>query len=334
MQNTIFLPTPLAFIPEFIQKNHELSMAERMTYAVIASVSGRNNFCWHSQKELSDRVGCSLSTLKRCIRRLTELGLLVTKANVHGHTLCYFPLAPSSSKAAQSEPTLAHGELQIIKDNIKQRNISPLPPHRPEKRQLCAAVPSFPPEQRHLRTSPTACRGGGDSSLLKNFEKLWAAYPKKEAIGLAKHIFFKMKGALPSIDCLLDCISFKMNTSWADKETRYIPALENFLKGERWLDDDYVVYKSTPKKSTTKVTVSVETPIPEIKETPEEKQALALFLSSVPRDLFPAEKAIISAFWRQQHRKGITLTAQDGAKLGHGALYTELPKLIAMRGAA
>lgn len=323
--NTSFSSTiPWCVVPAFISLNAHLNAAEKMTYVVISSSSGAKGYCWPSQKVLSQLVGCSLSTLKRCLRRLVELGLLAVEETVHGHTLCYYPLRPggdgkpvstvSSSKTenmVHSEPPLAQGELQINKVNIK-RQISPLPPH----------AASTPPVSmcRPVRTE-------GDVSLT-TFEKVWAAYPRKEAYGLAKSAFFRMRRSLPALSTLLDCISFKKD-SWAGRETRYIPSLEYFLKGERWLDSDYVEYTSAPKA----VPVPPD-PHPELSwkapapvQSPEETKGIAAFMSSITRPLSAAERGVLSAFWRDQHRKGVTLTEQDGARFGNGTLFAEMQRL-------
>jgi len=358
-------PVFRSIIPAHIANNSSLNCYEKMTYCMIDSLSGKKGYCWPSHETLAQSIGCSVRTVIRSIRRLEELGLLKQGKQdkpEHGHSLCYYPQRPSSSKnfhdrQPDSKPTqnalrtgkelchtdrpvcreLCHTDRQIIKD-IKTY-FSPLPPHwvEGEKRLLNSAASTTPPVTTHrpLRGTSAACGGGGESSPMKNFEKLWAAYPKKEAIGLAKSTFFKMKRVLPSIECLLDCISFKKSTSWAGKEIRYIPSLEYFLQGERWLDDDYVEYKSAPKVvpavSASAPHPEVTMKAPEIKETPEQTQGITSFVSSISRNLSPAEKSVIGAFWRDMHRKGITLTAQDGAKFGNGAIYTEMQRLSAMR---
>ena len=360
-------PVFRSIIPAHIANNSSLNCYEKMTYCMIDSLSGRKGFCWPSHETLAQLIGCSVRTVIRSIRRLEELGLLKQEKQnkaKYASSLRYYPQRPSSStklcdRQTDSKPSqpaqrtgielchtdrepcreVCHTDRQIYKD-IKT-HFSPLPPHgfEGEKRLLNSAASTTPPVTTHrpLRGTSAACGVGGESSLMRTFEKLWAAYPKKEAFGLAKSTFFKMKRVLPSIDCLLDCISFKMNTSWAGKEIRYIPSLEYFLQGERWLDGDYVEYKSAPK-AVPAVSASVQQPeltmkAPELKETPEETQGITSFVSSIARNLSPAEKGVIGAFWRDLHRKGITLTAQDGAKFGNGALYTEMRRLSAMRAA-
>lgn len=54
----------------------ELTPAEKLTLVAIADHADQNNFCWPSHKLTAARVGVSVSTIKRCIRHMEDLGLL------------------------------------------------------------------------------------------------------------------------------------------------------------------------------------------------------------------------------------------------------------------
>lgn len=79
--------------------------------------------------------------------------------------------------------------------------------------------------------------GWGDS--FSDFERIWEAYPRKEAKGLAKAAWSHLlrSGSLPAIAIILATIErFKASANWQRENGRFIPQLSNFLKGERWSD--------------------------------------------------------------------------------------------------
>lgn len=321
MHNTVLLPATFAFIPDFIQKNHELSMAERMTYSVIASVSGRKKFCWHSQKELSERIGCSLSTFKRCVCRLMALGLLATKANVHGHTLCYYPLSPASSQVAHSELPLAHDELQIIKDNIKQRNFSPLPPQAAHPKNPIT-ISAFSRALPVRNTSSVVREGVGET--FSDFEELWNRYPRHDAKGTALAVWKNLKRGqkLPALSVLLKCVSDAKETwAWTKEGGRYVPYLSNWLRGQRWMDaseKETDVAAVRPKADLSSMPKMPEPPV----VTDEDREGFKRLLSGITDSLSPGEEAAVFAIWRSLHRKGLTLTAADCT--GSGPLWRRM----------
>jgi len=80
-------------------------------------------------------------------------------------------------------------------------------------------------------------RGGG--AFFHDFEKLCAAYPKKEALSFAQSVYRKLwrNGLLPSLEVLLASIKkFKGTERWQRENGRFIPQLSNWLRKQGWLD--------------------------------------------------------------------------------------------------
>jgi len=80
-------------------------------------------------------------------------------------------------------------------------------------------------------------RDGG--AFFHDFEKLCAAYPKKEALGLARSAWqwVRRSGLLPSLDVLLAAVEkFKATKKWQRENGRFIPQLSNWLRGLCWQD--------------------------------------------------------------------------------------------------
>jgi hypothetical protein len=80
--------------------------------------------------------------------------------------------------------------------------------------------------------------GGGGFSF-HDFDKAWEAYPKKEAMVLARRAWNRLRhnGQLPPLSDLLAAIKrFTFADSWQREHGRYIPQMSNWLRGQRWLD--------------------------------------------------------------------------------------------------
>ena len=76
-------------------------------------------------------------------------------------------------------------------------------------------------------------------SFAHDFEKAWALYPKKEAMGLARAAWINLRRnrLLPPLDEILASIRRFMSTeSWQRNQGQFIPQMGNFLRGQRWLD--------------------------------------------------------------------------------------------------
>ena len=302
-----------------------LSAQESFTYLIFLYRSWKNGYCWHSQLNLAKQSHCSLSTFARTLKGIIRKGLIRVEKTLRG--LRYFPFFPIA-KTSQ----LNHQEIQV--DHVKMTYSHGQNDESSFKEKKKIKISSY------QRSSFVQSQTFSSSALQKgrvvesdDFQKIWEAYPRKEAIGLARITFSKMKRSLPTIDCLLDCISFKKRSCWADKESQYIPSLSCFLKGERWLDSDYIDYKAAakPKPSVRETIPELTMKFPEYEETPEESQGIISFLDSIDRRLSMTEKGFLRSFWRGLYRKGITLTAQDGAHVGNGALFTEMNNLALMR---
>ncbi|MCD7984446.1 MAG: hypothetical protein LUG19_09370 [Desulfovibrio sp.] len=72
------------------------------------------------------------------------------------------------------------------------------------------------------------------------FERLWTAYPRKEAKELARSAWHRLwrHGEVPALDVLLGVLDrFRASVSWNKEHGRFVPQLVNWLRGRRWLDE-------------------------------------------------------------------------------------------------
>ncbi|MDR2161834.1 MAG: hypothetical protein LBO77_06845 [Desulfovibrio sp.] len=80
--------------------------------------------------------------------------------------------------------------------------------------------------------------GGGGFSF-QDFEKLWEAYPKKDAKGHAWNAWNQLGriGQRPPLPEILEAINrFMLMEDWKRENGRFIPQFSSFLRGQRWLD--------------------------------------------------------------------------------------------------
>jgi len=77
---------------------------------------------------------------------------------------------------------------------------------------------------------------------MDDFDKFWAAYPKKVAKADARKAWAQTKDIRPELTNLLTAITATCKTdSWMKDGGKYIPYAASYLRGERWDDIHEVV---------------------------------------------------------------------------------------------
>ena len=204
-------------------------------YALLCNYASDSDRCWPSQATLAARLSCSVSSVKKYLAELVGINLVQVRRE-HYRSSVYYLLQPAALKSASQEakpgcrqPDSACPEPKVgyINTLNKQREIQnpPLPP-----------VPSALPG---VAASPSRSALGGVS--VSDFEKAWALYPKKEAKGLARSAWLRLQreGLLPPLPRIESTIRhFMASEAWQREQGRFVPQMSNWLKGQRWLDDD------------------------------------------------------------------------------------------------
>lgn len=227
-------------------------------YAILCDFARQSDRCWPSQATLAKRMGCSVTTVKNHLRELRKEKLIATVQTRERQSCVYVFLHPGgihAQKRVQDKPSgvssavspigkkLPGGWAENCLQKDDQRRIkkeSPLPP-----RAGASESPSMP--QKRLR------RGGGDFlSANRDFEALCRAYPRKEAKELARVVWHRLRrvGQLPGLDVLMAAIDrFRHSAMWGREHGRFVPQLVNWLKGQRWLDEETELDLSTPEEA-------------------------------------------------------------------------------------
>lgn len=163
-----------------------------------------------------------------------------------GHTPpdCASPAHNLREGGAQSAPSLKRDQ---------RDRTSPLSPHTSARGQG-GSIPPIRSSVTGARTGATPqADGWGDVSCGKKktpfqainaaFERLYAAYPRKEAREAARAAWHQLwrNGSLPAPDRLLTALdAFRASPHWNREHGRFVPYLVNWLRGRRWLDEPAV----------------------------------------------------------------------------------------------
>jgi hypothetical protein len=307
-------------LPEFVLQK-TISLGAKIVYGLLCDYAAYDHFCFPSHKTLASRVACSVSSIKRYLKELVDAKLIAIRQERYTSSTYYLlrpaELASGTAKAvplpkAPSQPNMDRPQCRL---NCPQANVSyvtnlmnqeekrnpPLPPTR--------AMPPSPlpiPRQKPV--------GGGDS-FSPDFEKAWAAYPRKEAEGLARHAWRQLErnGLLPTLDVLLSAISrFAATEQWQRENGRFVPQMVNWLRGQRWKDPLPPAEEQSAKhRKTTEAQAPGE----------KERQAAAKAKSERLRELFRAfavkfgpvdeHNDYACGLWRYLHAKGMPPTPDD-----------------------
>lgn len=241
-------------LPAFVLKEQNISLGAKVLYSLLCNYAFDKDHCWPSQTLLARELGHSVSSVKNWLAELKRARLIAVRRCAYRSSV-YVLLRPQSLLAASATSRTGREELPHNSQNLatyepksgylnnkkKKRNTSipPLPPT--SAKASCAA-----------HASRTKSRGGGDFlSANAVFERLWQAYPRKEAKELARATWHRLwrYRQLPALDVLLAALDrFRASVAWLKEHGRFIPQLVNWLKGQRWQDavPDAAAY--TPEK--------------------------------------------------------------------------------------
>lgn len=234
-----------------------ITAGAKLLYGILCSAANDKDHCWLGLKTMADKLSSGISSIKRYLGELQEAGLISIQHR-HGHSSLFTLLPPPAGKSAcpapeQNQASLKSGESVTPslsgQPNLVSRQPTLNPPqptlNSPQPKMSCInnlnkIIQEIPttPNKALTREPPEimVSRGGVDFS---DFEKVYAAYPRKEAKGLAKIAWSQLarKNALPQLDAILSAIErFSTSYNWQRENGRFIPQLSNFLRGERWND--------------------------------------------------------------------------------------------------
>lgn len=223
-------------LPSFVLRE-KLSPGAKMLYALLCDHASDKDHCWPSHKYLAQEMGYSVSSIKNWLGELTSARLLTIHRTAY-RSSTYVLLRPSAGAAstASAVPVRKETNFDYPQAKFGYRNNF--------RKNLEKSPPCPPTAERHRRNRlrEKGPKGGGGDFIALNaaFEKLWAAYPRKEAKELARSAWHRLcrQGEIPALDALLASLGrFRASTAWNREHGRFVPQLVNWLRGRRWLDE-------------------------------------------------------------------------------------------------
>jgi len=217
----------------------KISMGAKMVYSVLCDHARDKDHCWPSHDSISKALNASVSSVKNWLNELRDNKLIAIDRRSY-HSSRYYMLRPAHSCNSAATNALRpnrpksdrFGQNLATEKNVKKElkeNTSPFPP---------ASASVSPP----TRQTASPRQGRGDFlSVNRIFERFWAAYPKKEAKELARAVWHRLwrQGLLPDLEVMLKALErFRASAQWLKEHGRFVPQLVNWLKGQRWLDED------------------------------------------------------------------------------------------------
>ena len=76
-------------VPNFILKNGDLTVGEKITFAMFLSYAWHNNFCFPGQGKLAEDIGVTRQSVNSFIKGLEKKGFLEIKRRGLGKTNLY-----------------------------------------------------------------------------------------------------------------------------------------------------------------------------------------------------------------------------------------------------
>ncbi len=189
-----------------IMSNKELSNHAKVLFTVLCEYARDKNFCYPSLKTLTERLNCSVNSLKKYLRELISLRFVVAENHK------FFLFCPKVSNFGK--------QASKFDGKINVKNINILTPPAPSSEKVNIG--------RQKKTT---------NSFEGDFNKFWDCYPRKEnkQFAITQFIKLKKKQLLPPFEYFKKAVSFFMNSKqWNRENGRYIPCLSKFLANAKW----------------------------------------------------------------------------------------------------
>lgn len=274
-------------------------------------------------------MNCSINSIKNYFRELVKAKLVLVQKESYRSSK-YFLLKPSEEMGNDSRREHCAENL-VSPQDANLSNFDGNPPKFGENpsnvgylknpnKQIQETPPSTSLPQRNAESSEKEkAMGVGDS--FSDFEKVYAAYPRKEAKGLARAAWRNLSrsNSLPALSVILEAIErFKGTTNWQRENGRFIPQLSNFLKGERWNDplSETEVIEQQQKQQAALANAQYQERIERerIKQEARRRELSPLFDEFAAKFKGTFHRPLVFGHWLALHDRGVAPLASDVPK--------------------
>ncbi|RND86859.1 hypothetical protein FAM18172_01172 [Lacticaseibacillus paracasei] len=203
-------PGYYAIIPADVRYHEKLSDGAKLLYCEITALSNKNGYCWASNDYFSRLYSVSISTIKRRLQALEELGFIKRIVKYK------------------------EGTTEVEKRFI---SITPEVKNDPGWGQNCAGggVKNEPENTTSINKNIRA-----SSTLESDFEKLWKLYPKKigkkPALAAYKRAMSRKKNPATNRQIQDGIVAYRQLINSKGTEKRFVKDGSTFFNQEAWND--------------------------------------------------------------------------------------------------
>lgn len=204
-------PGYYAIIPADVRYHEKLSDGAKLLYCEITALSNKNGYCWASNDYFSRLYSVSISTIKRRLQALEELGFIKRIVKYK------------------------EGTTEVEKRFI---SITPGVKNDPRWGQNCAGggVKNEPENTTSINTKNIRA----SSTLESDFEKLWKLYPKKigkkPALAAYKRAMSRKKNPATNRQIQDGIVAYRQLINSKGTEKRFVKDGSTFFNQEAWND--------------------------------------------------------------------------------------------------
>lgn len=312
-------------MPEFVLKL-SITHGAKIMYSILCWHAYEKDHCWPSYSSLAKRMGCSINSIKNYFAELVKVNLVAIK-RVSYHSSHYFLLKPADELMKSEKEKYASGTCKnelvsnpskFDADPSKFDDNPPNSGYLNNTNETRKEIPTQNPARQTVNAVPQNETGMGVGDSFSDFEKVYEAYPRKEAKGLAKTAWRNLvrENSLPLLSVILNAIErFKNSTNWQRENGRFIPHLSNFLKGERWNDplpDEEVKAQVQKQQNMEREKKRLEEEAQKAKEYEEKKAKVSpLFEAFAAKFSEEFHRPMVFGIWLYLFRKGMAPMAAD-----------------------
>lgn len=214
-------PSYYAIIPASVRYDPELRASAKLLYGELTALCDKTGFCWASNKYFAELYSLTDRTVERLFQELEKRGHIrrevvrneqneVVQRRIYAGNFAHIPSPEKSG------------------DPSRQKCRDP-------SRQECQEPPDKNVGKNNTRinntSNPPKAPQGGEA----DFDRFWAAYPKKVGKQAARKAFHRAK--VP-VETLLRAIEVQeCSDQWSRDGGRYIPNPATWLNQGRWDDE-------------------------------------------------------------------------------------------------
>ena len=298
-------------------------------YSILCWHAYDKDYCWPSYSKLAERMRCSINSVKNYFRELVDAKLVLVQKESYRSSK-YFLLKPSeemlkdSKREHRAENIADRPDANLSKFDDNQPNFGENPSNigylKNPNKQIQETPSSTSLPQRNAE-SPEKEKAMGVGDSFSDFERVYAAYPRKEAKGLARAAWRNLarSNSLPALSVILEAIErFKGTTNWQRENGRFIPQLSNFLKGERWNDplseDEVIEQRQKQQAALANAQYQERIERERIKQEARRRELSPQFDEFAAKFKGTFHRPLVFGHWLALHDRGVAPLASDVPK--------------------